>query len=175
MGKTRLNQAGFFGLLLFISSTVAILGWAVFLSWKQYLVWQGNELGRLLLPPYQSWDYFIFYSRSRFLNPYLISLAVGIIFSYFAGYFNKKFGEKFFEPAEPYFLGTALFLSGHPGWLFYLIFILLSGAVLSGVHFLRFRHEARFSFYYLWLPVGLFTIIISKWLANLPWWQLLRI
>lgn len=175
MGKTRLNQAGFFGLFLFLFAIAAILGWGIFLSWKQYLLWEGNDLGKLLLPPHQSWDYFILFSRSRFFNQYIISLIFGIIFLVSAGYLNKKFGGKFLEPLEPYLLGTALFLSGHPGWLFYLIFILLFGSVLSGWNFLRLQHEMRFSFYYLWLPGALFTILIIRWLADLPWWRLLQL
>jgi hypothetical protein len=174
MGKTPASR-GFFGLFIFIFATTAILGWGIFLSWKQYLLWEGNELGKLLLPPHQSWDYFIFFSRSRFFNQYIISLIFAIIFSVSAGYLNKKSGGKFFEPAEPYLLATAVFLSGHPGWLFYLVFILLFGAVLSGWHFLRIRHEQRLSFYYLWLPGALFTILISRWLADLPWWQILKL
>lgn len=175
MGKTRLNQAGFFGLGIFLASVVAILGQGAFLSWKQYILWSGNELGQLLLPPYQSLDYFVFYSRARFFNPYIISMIFSLAILAPALYFNKKLGDRFFESGEPYILAAAIFLSGYPGVLFYLIFILAFGTLASGAHFLRFSHARRFSFYYLWLPAALFTIIISRWLAVTPLWQSLKL
>ncbi len=178
--RSDANRGGFFGLAIFIIVIGLILGNAGYLSWQQYHVWQNSKLGKLFLPPYQNFDYFVFYARTRFFNSYLISLFIGILFLWAGKYFNKKYGERFFEPIEPYLLGISIFLIGHPGWIFYLI-ILLSvfvaiNALITSYHlrFLKHKEIPRISLFYLWLPAAISTILISRWLAEFPWWEILK-
>ncbi|MBI4991752.1 MAG: hypothetical protein HZB99_00850 [Candidatus Harrisonbacteria bacterium] len=176
--KTRSDfyRSGFFGLTIFISAAIIIFGLAGYYSWAQYKLWQGNEIGKFFLPPYRNLDYFVFFIRTRFFNQYLLSLIVGIIFLAATRYLNKRFGERFFELIEPYLLATAIFSVGHPAWLVYLFVLLISALILSFVSsHLSFVKSERLSFYYLWLPTAFLTIIISKWLSVLPWWQLLKL
>lgn len=164
------------GISVFTASLLIILGLAVYQSWRQYQAWVSDDLGKLFLPPYQNWDYFVFYARTRFFNPYLLSLFLSLGFLLAAKKLNQKYEERFFEPIEPYLLATAVFLVGHPSWLFYLIIILSINILLSTFYFLiSKKKDHRLSFYYLWLPAAIFTIIISKWLSTLPWWQTLKI
>lgn len=167
-------------MLVLVLPILAIFGFSVYQSWQQYLTWKSNDLGKLFLPPYQNWDYFVFFARTRFFNPYFLSLAAALVFLAAAKYFNKKYQERFFEPIEPYLLATAFFVVGHPLWLFYLIIFLI--AALAGNSYLTYKFyrtnksdkSYRISFYYFWLPAAISTILISKWLAALPWWQTLK-
>src|SRR3989344_2401061 len=169
-----IRRSGFFGGLIFLTAAVIMFVYASYLSWQQYQVWHNNELSKLFLPPYQSFDYFIFYVRTRFFNSYLLSLAVGLAGLLAAQFLNKRYQERFFETAEPYLLGTALFLSGHPGWILYAVIAGFLSVLVSSFHFWRVRETRRLSFYYLWLPAALFTIMISMWLSALPWLQTLK-
>ena len=170
-----IRRNGFFGRLIFLAAAVIVFGYAGYLSWQQYQVWQSTELGKLFLPPHQSFDYFIFYARTRFFNSYLLSLTVGLGGLLVAQFLNKRYQERFFETIEPYLLGTALFLSGHPGWIVYLLIIFTITLVIQIVNAMRYKLSAiRLSLYYLWLPAALFTIIISMWLPALTWLQVLK-
>lgn len=173
--KARLNKSGLFGISALIISAVFIFGRAGYLSWQQYISWKSGGLTKFFLPPYRDLSYFVFYARSQFFNSYLLSLFFAILFLWPAKYFNKKYEERFFEPIEPYFLAIAIFLDGHPAWIFYLI--LLFAVVLITQIFNAIRYPLnvkRLSLYYLWLPTAIFTILISRWLSVLPWWQTLK-
>ena len=145
-------------------------------SYQQFQVWSQNEVSQYLLPPHQSINYFIFYVLARFFAPYLISLAVAVLFLFSAKALNKKYDERFFEPEEPYFGALAIFLSAHPGWLFYVVFI-ISAYLLIHFYSLLITHYSlqRISLYYLWIPTAIFVIIIQRWLELLPLWSLLKI
>ena len=171
--KTPARQ-GFFGRAIFLSAIIAIFSLSFYLSWQQYQFWKSDHLGKLFLPPYQNFNYFIFYIRTRFFNPYLLSLFFSLLFFWSAKHFNKKYEGRFLEESETYILASAIFLVGHPNWLFYLILLLLVSLLLSLANFLYFEHGKRLSLYYLWLPTAIFTILISKWLEMLPWWQTLK-
>lgn len=178
LAPKALARQGLFGFLIFAAAVLVIFGFAFYQSGQQYLLWKNDEMGKLLLPPYQGIDYFIFYSRTRFFNPYLLSLFFGLAFLWAAKILNKKYEERFFWPIEPYLLAAAVFLLGHPAWIFYLIAVLsiflIINFSLSTFHFLLNKEMPRISLYYLWLPAAIFTIIISKWITVLPWWQILK-
>jgi|SRR3989344_5700032 len=177
VAKARLKKVGF---LVLAASALAIFGWAGYQAFQQYHLWKNNEVSQFLLPPYQSWDYFVFYARTRFFNPYLLSLLIGLVFLWAAKMLNKKYQERFFEPIEPYLLAMSIFLVGHPLWLFYLIILLflflIINFALSTFHFWLNKEMPRISLYYFWLPAAIFTIIIiSRWISSLLWWNLLKL
>ena len=181
-----------FGILAFVFAVLLIFGWAGYLSWQQYVSWKGGEFTKFFLPPYQDFGYFIFFVRTRLFNPYILSLFFGLLSFFLAKVLNKKYQERFFEPIEPYFMAISIFLVGHPNWIFYLIFLLIAN--LTGNSYLThkfYRSDKtnttdrtytpdksdapyRISFYYYWLPIAIFTILISKWLVELSWWQTLK-
>lgn len=169
-----LRRNGFFGRVIFLAAALSLFGYAAYLSWQQYYAWINNDLTKLFLPPYASLDYFIFYVRTRFFNAYLLSLAAGLGGAFAAYFLNKRFQDRFFEKIEPYLLGTALFLVGHPGWIFYIMIMGFLSIAISSVHFWRVREPRRLSLYYAWLPAAIFTIIISIWLPALLWWQVFK-
>lgn len=163
---------------IFLIVIVLIFILLFYQSWQQYQFWSRDEVSQFLLPPYQSINYFIFYAIARFFAPYLISLAVAILFLFSAKALNKKYQERFFKPEEPYFGAIAIFLTGHPGWLFYLVILIFIYLVLHlslVIGQLSIVKGNRISLYYLWLPTGIFVIIIQRWLELLPLWSLLKI
>lgn len=160
---------------IFIISVFIIFLLLFYQSFQQFEVWSQNELSKFLLPPYQSVSYFIFYSFFRFFAPYLISLAAALIFLFTAKFFNKKYQERFFCSEELYFGALAIFLVGHPGWLFYSVILITFYFLLFIFYFLFLKKEKRLSLYYLWIPMGIFVILIGKWLQALPIWQILKI
>jgi len=161
---------------IFLISLFLIFGLLFYQSFKQYQLWSQNEISQYLLPPHRSINYFIFYVFRRIFVPYLISLTVAILFFFTAKFFNKKYEERFFYDEEYYLGALAMFLMSHPGWLFYLIF-LISAYLLIHFYSLLITHYSlqRVSLYYLWLTVAIFVIIIQRWLEVLPLWSLLKI
>ena len=172
---------------IFIFSIFSIFFLLLYQSYQQYQSWSQNEVSQYLLPPHQSINYFIFYAIARFFAPYLISLAVAILFLFSAKALNKKYQERFFKPEEPYFGALAIFLVSHPGWLFYSALLIIIYLITHIVALARNYADSnadrcgketlsyRISMYYLWLPMAIFVIIIQRWLELLPLWSLLKI
>ncbi len=178
ISKTKFagKRNGFWIFGLFV---LAVFGFQIYFSWKQYGIWKNDEMGKFLLPPHQDFDYFVFYVRSRFFNPYLLSLSFGALFFWAAKYLNKKYDGRFFEPIEPYLLGASMFAVGHPMWLFYFIILIILYFIINSlftIHNSLFKkgEMPRISLYCVWLPAAIFTILISKWISLLPWWQILK-
>jgi hypothetical protein len=168
--KRLAKQADFW-----VSVAIIFLTGIIF-SVRVYLSWLRDEIGRYLLPPHQPIFYFLFYSGFRFFIPYALSLIIALIFVLAMNLLNRRGEEKFFEKEEPWLAGLAIFLSGHPGWLIYLSILLV---VYLFAHFferIRGRKDKRISLYHLWIPVGLFVILINVfWLSRCFWWLKLKI
>ncbi|MFH1346869.1 MAG: hypothetical protein ABIH10_01315, partial [Spirochaetota bacterium] len=161
---------------IFIAAISLIFIFFVFQSFQQYWVWAGNELSKNLLPPYQNINYFLFYVFTRFFAPYLISLGAALIFLFSTKILNKKSGERFFYPGEIYIGASAIFLTSHPGWLFYVVFLIIIYLIIH-LYSLFIIHNSfvRVSLYWLWIPTAIIVIILMNWLQTLPWWGLLKI
>jgi len=162
--------------LIIFSAIAVIFAWFGFLSVKQYQVWHNNDLTRHFLPPYQDYNYFLFYVFFRFFLPFLISLIIAGLFYWLLIMANKKSGERFFKKEEPALAFLAIFLSGHPGWIVY--FILLFLAYFFWHLFLRLKgqKEVRLPLYYLWIPTSIIVILIEAfWLYDLSFWQKLGV
>ncbi len=167
---------------IFIFAIVAVFSLLIYYSYRQYVAWVSVEPSKFLLPPYQSIDYFIKYVGARLFAPYSISLVAALVFLYVAKTLNKKYEERFFEPEELWLGALALFLTGWPGSLFYLISLiflyLIIHIFITFYNKLFFRinpREVRVGLRFWWLPLAIFVIIINKWLINLGAWKLLKI
>lgn len=158
----------------FAGAIIIIFIFLFFQSYQQYRFWLKNDISKHLLPPYTSINYFIFYVFMRFFAPYLMSLIAAILFLLAAKILNKKYEERFFEPEE-YYLGAAgIFLSGHPGWLFYAVILMSVYLIFSICYLLFSQRQERLPLYYLWIPTAIFVIIIQRWLEIMPLWSLLK-
>ena len=153
--------------ILSLSSVGVIFAILFYWSASQYFLWLNSDSpARFLLPPHQDIGYFFYYVFFRFWATYLISLIIAILFFIAAKFLNKKYQERFFYEEEPYLLAASIFLVGHPGWIFYLLFLLIAALILSLV--IGHRLSRRVSLYYLWIPVAILSIIVSRWLSALP-------
>jgi GxxExxY protein len=109
---------------IFIGGIILIFGFLFYQSWQLYQVWW-----KFLLPPYQPIRYFFFYCFTNFFEKQLIALGAALLFLAAAFLLNKKFQERFFEKEEPYLGALAIFLVGHPWWIYYIIVIGLIGVI----------------------------------------------
>lgn len=176
LGGVQLLKRSFlnkYGAVIFISSVLVVSATLAFSSYLQYQLWLANGLTRYFLPPYQSPDYFLFYSFKNIFGSYVISLVVSLAVFFLVFRFSSSRRELFYSE-ESYLAAVSFFLVGHPGWFLYLILLLFGHLIFSIANWF-FVHRPKTSFFYLWVPVALFVIIISKWLAAFSWWKLLII
>jgi len=164
---------------VFYVSVILIFTNSFYLSYSQYKIWKFGpflEFTKFFLPPHQNINYFIGYALFYFFATYLVSLVFAILFLKAAKYYNKKYEEKFFYQEEYYLGALAIFLSGFPGVFLYIISLFIASVLGSLIlnRFFTLKGE-RMSFYYLWIPVAIFVIIISKYLQQLPIWQLFKL
>lgn len=148
---------------------------ALYLSRAQFLVWHASETGKYLVPPYRGIGYFMRYAFMHFWLSYILSFIVAMLFFWGAQWLNKKRAGMLFEPEEPYFLATGLFVSGHPAWIFYLCVVFAAYLIASLIATVAHGATARLSFYYFWLPCAAVTIFINAYLAQYAWYANLSI
>ena len=160
------------------SSAVLLFLCGSYLSFLQYQAMSSDPVGMFLLPPYQSSTYFwTFVVGVRIFGPYILSALVAVLFAYVANRYNKKYEERFFGKEEIQLGVLAIFLSGHPGWIFYFV-ALISLYVLIHLYNLLIRHKngERIPLYHLWVPTAIFVILISEYLlSGTVFWHLLQI
>jgi hypothetical protein len=161
--------------IVFWISAAAVFTTAAVLSVYLYSVWQANGFTRSFLPPHTPINYFLLYSGFKFFFPYFLSLAVALLFIFWMKAANRKHEGNFFEEEEPYLAGLGIFLSGHPGWMIYLLAIVFCYLIIHLFQRLKGIKNKRVPLYYLWIPVGLFVILINAfWLSRCSWWLLLK-
>ena len=152
---------------LFLFSILAVFIILAVYSILQFLLWQGDEISKFLLPPYQSINYFLSYAGIRFFLSYAISLFVAILGLGIGNWLNNRYGKRFFESNELYLFAAALFLTGHPGWFYYLLGLLLVYLLMHLISLfvllilrVNLRLLPRFSVYYLWIAVAILVILV---------------
>ena len=159
---------------IFAAAVFGILIVLIYRSFAQYQAWIVIAPAKYLLPPYAGWSYFATYVGWKFFAPYLASFLTGILFALLMRAYNARHENQFFYEEEYYFAVLAIFLTGHPGWIFYILSLVLAGVVIVVVRSLVFKNLEKTSFYYLWWPVALFVIIISKWIAAFEFYKILK-
>lgn len=163
-----------FKYLFYISILIVFVVLAYF-TYAQYRLWHvDGSVTRFFFPPYQSWNFFIIYSLSRFWAPYLVSMTAAFVFLAVMKILNKKFGGIFFYEEEPYLLASSLLLVGHPLWLVYIFGVIGVQVLVSTLRSLLFKKRERTSFLYLWVPLAILVIILKKPLLSLPFLAVLR-
>ena len=149
-------------------ATVALL--LAYLSREQFLVWQKNEITKYLLPPYHSIGYFFGYVGGRLWAPYAFSAIAAAAAYCVAVRINRKRGGVFFETEEPQYLAIGIFMTGHPGWVAYIVVTLGAYLAVSTVRFALFRQQERISFYRFWLPCAAATVALETVLTRYDWY-----
>ncbi|MFN7088771.1 MAG: hypothetical protein ACK4NX_03085 [Candidatus Paceibacteria bacterium] len=138
-------------------------------SFAQYLVWKESDIGKFLLPPYQSIDNYINYAWHRFgKEPVFTFLFAGLVFVTFkiANFFTT---DRFFYDQEPYFASISILISGWPASLIVVAGALLLATLFQLLKLFFKRPPGRFSLIYFWLPLGIFALnfgdIIGKYIG----------
>lgn len=144
---------------VWVISILLILGVQTYWSVGQYKIWKDSPFSQFLLPPHQPINYFLGYVGIRLFAPWALAFLASLLFSWAAAYFNKKYGERFFEKEEIEFIALGTFLTGYPGFLFYLAVILVLGTLISV--FYQVFSKGRLPLYYFWMPFAIFAIIIK--------------
>jgi hypothetical protein len=161
--------------IIFFASVCLIFILLFYYSREQFLLWyKAGPPAQYLVPPFSSIEYFLYYVLMRYWASYLASLAAAILFFYAAKKLNEKYQERFFYSEEYYFLALAIFLTGHPAWILYLSLILALHLLVSVIKAIILKRDERIYFYYLWLPVAILVILLSRWPVLMPLFQALK-
>ena len=166
---------------IFWTGALGVATALVVMSHLQFEAWaNGGFVAQHLVPPLGGHRYFLFYIWWRFWAPYAISFVVAPIFFRLARWYNQRHSEQFFYEEEYYFIALGIFLTGQPGWIFYLLaMVLVAICAHIGIAASRFAGLVttdcrRFSLYDFWLPVAAFVILSMTWIAQLPWFGVLK-
>jgi hypothetical protein len=138
---------------------LGIFSAGIFYSIKQYLLWQNDPFAKFFIPPYRNISYFLQFVGLKFFAPWLLALAMALVFYFVALWANKKYDERFFENEEIPMASLGFFLSGWPGFLFYLILILICGLILT--LFYTLKNKGRAPFYYFWIILAILVNILK--------------
>jgi hypothetical protein len=153
---------------LFVGSVFGVMGFYAGLTYIQYLVWRVSEFTQLFLPPHQPITYLFGFHATRFLMYYGVALAVALFLIWFASHGNRRFGERFFWPEEPWIGALAIFLLGNREWFSGFSWILYSFGLVGVYMLLQLallvwkRGQVRVPLYWLWMPVAILTIIMVE-------------
>lgn len=145
---------------IFLLTVLVLFFSAAYSSVIQYYAWKMDRVSVFLLPPYRDLSYFLEYVSLRIFSPIVVAFLASFVFKAAVELANKKLGERFFEKGEGWFLALGIFLSGYPGFLFYIPLLLLSASVLSIFYILL--KKGRAPLLYLWLPAAIFAILLKN-------------
>ena len=148
---------------IWILAVLIILGIALYHTYQQYAAWASGPPGKFLLPPYQGIWYFFSYAGSRIFGPPLIALLAAIVLSNVAEKLNIRYGGRFLEREEVQLFALGILLTGYPGFLFYIVFILIFELIFS-VYYYFFSSQKRAPLYFAWFPLAIFAILVKNWL-----------
>jgi len=163
---------------IFWIPVVAVFFSSVIFSIMQYRAWLANDVMRLVFESEDGLYAFLHNVFFAHFASYVLSLIFAGILAWSMMIINRRSGNKFFENEEILIAFLAGFLTGFPGFLFFLLGLIITYLVAHLLNILIWRKlENRvIPLYYFWLPVALSVIIISEiWLSRLPFWGLLSV
>ena len=121
-------------ILFFALFLVALAGVKIFL---QYEIYKNDPFSQLMIPPYQSWDWFAYSMWRVNVAPLLFSMLAGA-FMYSAAIFtDARFKRELFVKQDPYIFVLAALAVGWPNFVLFLalaaILTVAQSAVVSAV------------------------------------------
>jgi len=157
---------------VFFVSALVLFSYATYEGLRLYKATYEHPIGKFFDIEY----FLIFRVGVRIFAPYLISFLIALLFMWVATRYNKKYDERFFEKEEIQLGGLSMLLVGHPGWIIYFPLVILTYLLIHILYQLIGRRDERIPLYHLWVPIGIFVILISKyWISDLVLWSLLKI
>lgn len=91
-----------------------------FSTTAQYDVWKNNEMSRFFLPPHQSIIYFYQYSFFHFWLPYVLDLAISLVWMFCLVLLQKYGNKRFLDEKE---IALGFFTSIVVGWPRFIVYI----------------------------------------------------
>ncbi len=155
---------------LFLYSTGATFAYLIYIGYLQFEAFLSGPLGFFKPEGFLGFvTYTLSYLLLHYWNEYFYSFIAAILFALVAGFFNKKYHERFFEKEELYLIALGILLTGYPGFIFYIPLVLLASIIASALFVPR---GERLPLYHLWMPVALATVlVIHFWAQNQVWWN----
>jgi hypothetical protein len=148
----------------------------LFLTALQYKTWAGSALTVHLLPPAAPASYFAQYAFFRIWSSQIISFAGALLCIWGLRALNKRREGKLLYEKEEWLAGSAVFLSGFPGLVFFVPGFLVIFLAVSLVQVIRKGGGYRVSPHFLWLPAALCVILlIYFFISETSWWSVLRL
>lgn len=108
-----------------------------------YLLLRADPMGKLLIPPSQSWDWFMRLMFSQYAFPFIISLLAGASMYYAAILTNRSFAGELFAEEDKYIFLFAALIVGWPNFIVYLLAAIILTVFLSGIATLRHGADTR--------------------------------
>lgn len=102
-----------------------------------------NSFIKLIIPSYIGGTYLLFFLLTRLWGEYIISFIFALLFLWVMIWLNKKYDNRFFYDEEPYFGAIAIFLTGWPGCLYYLIILLTSFLIFNASETITVKKRAE--------------------------------
>lgn len=156
---------------IFLYSAGLAFVYLIWIAYLQFRAFQGGVLGLTLGRP-DTFLWFLGYVRLHFWNEYLLSLPAAILFALIAGYFNKKYNERFFEKEELYLIALGILLTGYPAFIFYIPLVLLVSIIASA---LFVKRGERLPLYHFWASTALVVLLaVHFWASSQGWWNSFR-
>lgn len=137
-----------------------------------YLLLRADPMGKLLIPPSQSWDWFMRLMFSQYAFPFIISLLAGAIMYYAAILTNRSFAGELFAEEDKYIFLFAALIIGWPNFIVYLLAAVILTVFLSGIAVLRHGADTRIVLTDALLFAIPVTLLIASMLA--PYLNLFR-
>ncbi|MFA6650732.1 MAG: hypothetical protein WCS41_01470 [Candidatus Paceibacterota bacterium] len=161
---------------IFWIPVAAVFSLSVIFSFIQYQLWLAGEQTKYFLPPFVHINSFLLYAFFQFFAPYILAFMLSVLLFLLMKKANKKYGARFFEKDEIYIAFLGGFLSGFPGFLFYLFGVVAAYLIIHLYKSLIKGKKEVIPLYYLWLPVSAFVIINNiLWLSRTGLWKILSI
>lgn len=157
---------------IFLYSAGFVFAYLIYVSYLQFRAFYEGGVMAPILGTGSGLLWFWNYVQTRFWNDYLISLPAALVFAFVSYYFNKKYEERFFEKEELWLAALGILLVGYPGFLFYLILVLLLPALVSA---LFVRRGERLPLYHFWIPTAIVVLLaVQFWAKHQSWWGAFR-
>lgn len=160
-------------LVLVIAVVVFRLLYALTLSVTQYYIWHSQEFTKLLLPPHQSINYFLFYSWGRFWMEHLIAFGAALVFCLFLKIL-RRYQERFLDKDEIIFGTLMVLLVGWPHAVVFVLLVFIVSVFVGFVFTFIFKNE-HINLYPAFMVAGIITLIFGNTIVDISGLTVLRI
>lgn len=99
----------------------------------QYEINKHDPFGKLMLPPYQSWHWFVYSMWRQNIAPYLFSLIGGAFMYAAALVADTRFKRELFVEEDPYILILVALATGWPNFVMFLVLTAILTVLQSAI------------------------------------------